>query len=194
MFRFWPVCIFIVSLFSFIPGYILAENIRNYSGCEVCSGGIHLDHQESRAILSESAKRVIQMMRSKRKGVKIDLDDVLPRGSQDASVSGYEIYCYGYDPFYIKSLIDGSRIQVVTDPVGARAQERPSAWQPEIYLYSGKSYDIVLSDSVETGWEKLRGSHIYFWVSSINASGMAANRWLDALGKRIADMLHLMYS
>lgn len=168
--------------------HVQAEDIQNYSGCDVCPGGIHFHPKETREILPEKTRDTIRSMRPKRPGIKIDLDGVLPQGSQNTPSAGYEIYSYGYNPFYIKSLIDGSRIQVITDPDGLQHVNKDK-WKPEMYLYSSKANDISLTDSVDAAWSTFKKSHISYWISSESNE----RQWLHDLGQKIAEMLRMVY-
>jgi len=116
---------------------------------------------------SEGLKLIQSVNSSKRQTVKLDLDGILKNGSASDKDTGYEIVLKGYGKtVYIKSLVDKSYVQIVTDSLNARQSVSLSGWNPKIYLQSAKSDEISLKDTVEAAWKKMEISHIYEWVFS----------------------------
>ncbi|MBI5559632.1 MAG: hypothetical protein HY885_18570 [Deltaproteobacteria bacterium] len=165
--KYTSLVVFIAAVMSiFAPGAILAEEIKNFSDCDTCQGGIHYGANEARKIVGAEGYQAIQVLRKSQKRVKIDLDGAMALGSENDADTGYEITIWGFDPVFIKSLRDDSSIQLVTDAVRAQNPEQTVNWSPEVYLYAQEADEIHMKDSVSVGWEKMRASHIYQWIIS----------------------------
>jgi len=159
------ILIFLLSITSFMAsGY--AENVKNYSNCDICSGTIHYGAVEARKVIGlEGLKLIRKMTRSDHVIIKIDIDGVSRNGSSEETNTAYEIKIDYYQKIvYIKSLLDESYIQIVTDFRNAQRSTSLHDWHPEIYLQSSQSDKISLEDTVTAAWEKMKKSHIYDWV------------------------------
>ncbi len=154
----------------------LAEDISNYSGCDVCHGAIHFTPAETRTILgAQLMARIVASPRNR--VVKIDLDGMLKRGSADTPDSGYEIKTWwNANVFFVRDLRDRSLVQIVT---GQGAEDM------QLYLESGGDNEIDLKDSVGQAWERMKYSGIYQWVSTTEDTGI----WVKLLGEKLGRVL-----
>lgn len=154
----------------------LAEDVSNYSGCDVCHGAIHFAPAETRTILgAELMGRIVASPRGR--VVKIDLDGMMKNGSEDSPDSGYEIMAWwNANIFFVKDLRDHSLVQVV---MGQGADYM------HLYLESGGENEIDLKDSVGQAWEKMKYSGIYQWVSATEDTGIWLKRLREKLGQVI---------
>ena len=59
------------------------------------------------------------------------------------------------------------------------------AWNPEVFVQSGKADVIERDDSIDQAWNKVRESNIYYWVMDGN-SGIA---WEQALNNKLMQAL-----
>lgn len=157
--------IFLLSITSFMAfGY--AEEVKNYSNCDVCAGTIHFGVAEARKVIGlEGMKLIRKMTRSDHIIIKVDIDGVLRNGSAGDSDTGYEIKIDSYqNVVYIKSLLDESYIQIVNVFQNAQRSNSLHDWHLEIYLQSAQSDKIRLEDTVTIAWEKMKTSHVYDWI------------------------------
>lgn len=160
-----------VALFT-APGY--GEDVRSYSECDVCPGTIHYGPVEAKKIMgSEGLALIRKKGRSDRATIKVDPD--------------IEIYSLP-NIIYIKSLLDESYIQIVTDEENAQRPGLSEDWYPEIYVQSSHSTEIRLEDTVTGAWEKMKKSRIYDWVFG----DQNYMDHLDLLGSKISYALGLV--
>ncbi len=180
--------IVILSLLLTAPGY--AEDVKNYSNCDICPGTIHYGAVQARKIIgSEGLKLILKTDRSKRVIIKVDLDGELANGTADDNDTGYEIEISSFqNAVYLRSLFDGSYIQIVTYSLNAQRSGISPDWQPAIYLQSSQTDKIRLEDTVTAAWKKMKTSHIYDWVFS----GQSHMDHLDLLGNKILYSLTLV--
>jgi hypothetical protein len=161
------ILIVLLSIASFMAtGY--AEEVENYGDCDICPGTIHYGAVEARKVIGlEGLKLIRKMTGSDHVIIKIDTDGVLKNGSSEDPETAYEIKIdYYQHTVYIKSLLDESYIQIVSDFQNAKRSSSLHDWHPEIYLQSSQSDKIILEDTVTDAWEKMKKSHIYYWIFS----------------------------
>ncbi len=151
-----------------------AENISNYSGCDVCEGAVHLDGGETKALLGTRGRELVSALQSDGlKHIRIDVDGVLKSSRDPDATEGFEIIVYGsMHSIILKSLLDGSLIQFITDKGNELLVGAQDNWQPHLYIQSADGEAIHLEDTVETGWKKFSESAIYDWV--LSGRGQAA--------------------
>jgi len=181
------ISIFLLGASMMLGSLVYAEDIKNYSDCDVCPGAIHYGSEEAKKILGPAVFRLASRLKED-KTIKIDMDGVLKNGSEKDPDAGYEIKIWGTDILFIKSIIDGSLIQIVTDKLNTGQAGSFDNWQPEIYLDSRPSQEIDLEDSVKVAWTKMKASNIYRWV----APGKYAINWPSMLKKKILEAMQLM--
>lgn len=181
--------VFLFSFFAIIfccfP--VFGEDISNYSGCEVCEGGIHYGYEEARRIIGTEGMKIIAMLPPK-PSVKIDLDGVRKPGTTADPDAGFEISAWGRDVIYIKHLDDGSKIYIIADRRNAKSQTRLSEWYPEIYMETSHDDAIHLKDSVKEAWKKMESSMIYKWMAKNHTGVLPA----QMIGSKIRSTLDLM--
>ena len=152
------IVIFIAAVFSFlILGTVSAEQVANFSDCDVCPGAIYLPPKEANPILGEKIFEHFSKIH-RGKVVKIDLDSVLKSGSGASLDDGYELRIWKNGNLaLIRDLRDNSLIQLVITGTASKPQA-------EIYLNASKDQEIDLSDSIDLAWMKFRFTNIYQWV------------------------------
>jgi hypothetical protein len=177
------------ALVASLTSYGFAEEIANYSNCDTCPGNIAYRGGEAREILGRSGFQMLREMKPlTRRALKVDLEDFKQSTSKDPS-SGREIEIRAHRiGIHIKSLLDGSYIQVVVDQEKARASNVLELWRPEIYLQSPESNKISLKDPLEVAWEKMKTSHLYEWAFG----GQGGKRAPSLLGQRILKALQMV--
>jgi hypothetical protein len=187
MIRSWKVAFIalILTIGIFSVGH--AVDIQNDGNCDVCPGAIHYGPGETKDILGQDGFRLILALRENTAKVKIDLDGVMRVGTQKDPDSGYEMVIWGYQPMYIKSLIDGSTILIATDAVQTQTVGGFKHWRPELFIFNTKTDAIELKDAMGTAWEKLEQSQIFKWVTS----GKGAAAWAPNLPKKLTEVLEL---
>jgi len=144
------------------------EDNKNYSDCGVCPGSIHYGYEEARELMGKEGLDLIRRVdESVDQVILLDLDGVMKPARTKEKEPGYEIKITGFkNIIYIKSLMDDSYIQIVTDSGTARQSAVLSDWHPEIYLQSGDNDHITLKDTTEAAWDRMKQSHIYNWITS----------------------------
>ena len=181
------ISILLLGTLVALGSLVHAEDIKNYSDCDVCTGAIHYGTEEARKIMGHSGFRLASRLKQE-KVVRVDMDGVLVNGSEKDPDKGYEIKIWGTDILFIKNIVDGSLIQIVTDRLNAGRGKSFDNWKPEIYLESGSSQPISLEDPLETAWDKMKASGIYRWT----ATGKDKAVWSVLLKKKITEAMQLM--
>jgi hypothetical protein len=181
------ISMFLLGTLGALGSLVYAEDIKNYSDCDVCTGAIHYGTEETRKIMGYMGFQLASRLK-KEKVVRIDMDGVLINGSEKDPDTGYEIKIWGTDILFIKNITDGSLIQIVTDHLNTSRGSSFDDWKPEIYLESGSSQAISLEDSLEVAWSKMIASNIYRWV----ATGKDSVNWPELLKKKILEAMQLM--
>lgn len=171
------------------PLGVSGEEIANYAGCEVCEGAIHLTIGETKDLMGfEGTMATLKILLPTDKIIKIDLDGKLENGTKETPDEGYEIRIWGDEIFFIQDLRDESVIQMITSRAQISTTGDTEGYQPHIYLDAGHDHGILLTDSVDVAWKKLKQTRIYEWV------GKAENKkeWLPLLRKKIIFAMELM--
>lgn len=176
-----------IMCFIFCVASAFGEDNKNYSNCGVCAGTIHYGYEEARELMGEEIFSLIRRVaNSKDQVMLLDMDGVMKPVRDREKEAGYEIRitCYRH-VIYIRSLMDASYIQIVTDeslPLSAVLSD----WHPEMYLQSGDTNQIALGESTDVAWNKMKQSHIYNWITSgkdkVEIRGMLKEKILYTLG------------
>ena len=180
------ISIFLLGALVALGSLVYAEDIKNYSNCDVCPGAIHYGTEEARKIMGYTGFRLASKLK-KEKIVKIDMDGVLANGSEKDPDTGYEIKIWGTSILFIKDITDGSFIQIVSDHLNTSRTSSFNNWKPEIYLESSTLQKISLEDPLKVAWAKMKASNIYRWV----APGKDID-WPSLLKKKIVEAMQLM--
>ena len=164
----------VFSFFILIFGTANAEQVANFSDCDVCPGAIYLSSKEANPLLGEKIfERLSKTPRGK--VVKIDLDGVLKRGSGASSDEGYELRIWNNgNVVMIRDLRDSSIIQLVV----SGSASNPVA---KIYLNSSTDNEIALSDPINLAWKKFRFTNIYHWVGPEKDKAI----WLELMKEKL---------
>jgi hypothetical protein len=164
-FLFWCIIVFVLVLTPY--SVVRAEDIKNFSECEVCPGNIHFGPNETRGILGKpgfSMISEIENMSASRK-IYLDLDGKFEPFAGKKAPEGYELKVSRFPKtIYIEHIGDESYIQLVTGNPG-KSFDR---WFPELYLQSASSEKIGLEDPLEFAWAKMEKSLIWQWAASEN--------------------------
>ena len=165
-----------IAITTIIAGFAYAEDIKGYSDCNVCPGSIHYGPDEARALLGKDGLEALAKL-PERDSISIGLDKPL-----SVRVHGNSLI------LYIQDFRDESYVQIVTDYFQARQKGTLQAWQPELYVQSGKADGIKRDDTVDEAWVKLNKSNIYQWVMD----GTSTVAWDYALKKKLLQVLSML--
>jgi hypothetical protein len=143
-----------------------AEDIKNDSGCEVCAGAIHYGSTESNVILGDKIRdKVTRWSWDGQKSVWVDLDGVLVPSALPEDARGYELKISGTrNMILIKSLMDGSQMELIFSPATIDPNDKAASWAPEIFLFGADADTISLQDPLDKAWGKIKKTHIYKWA------------------------------
>ncbi len=172
---------------AFSAAYACAEDIKTYGDCDICPSTIHYGPVKAKEIMGPDGIMLIgKLDPSKRVVIKVDLDGVLKDGFGERPDTGYEVEISGVqDMVYIRSLVDHSYIQLVTDGSKDRLSGGSYDRLPEIYLQSAEEDKILPEDDIAAAWKKMEKSHIYDWVFL----GRNHRNHPDLLGDKIVSAL-----
>jgi hypothetical protein len=173
----------ILLIFWGLATVVRAEQISNYSNCEVCPGAIHYGVDEAKPILGEATfDMVLGLTGFKGLTLKIDLDGSMAPATGSVTTDAYEIEIKAsQEVVYIKDLRDGSYIHLVTDVQSENPPSGIERWHPEIYLQASHDTEIELSDPLPIAWEKFKAGSIYRWIMA----GDSTVSWSSALQEKI---------
>jgi len=176
------VCV-VLFLGVYLPLLAIAEDISNYSDCDVCHGAIHFGQKDTAGFLDKNLYMEALKGIAKGKVLKIDLDGVLINGTADTPDEGYELKIWGKNVFFIQELRDKSLVQVVWLPGDTENGEQDEGYHLDIYMEPGHDLEIDLKDSVDEAWKKMRFTQIYRWVGKTSDK----EKWKILLGEKILD-------
>ncbi len=165
------VILFCWLLFT-VDGQVHAQDIANYSDCDVCPGTIHYGPEEVEALIGKETLSMIGKIAYGEEGkiqkrvLLIDLDGVRTHGDGKSDPAGYELKVQATrresldtTVIYIWDLRDDSYIQLAGE-----STPNPPFWKADLYLQAGEDQKIELADSADIAWAKLKESHIHKWV------------------------------
>ncbi len=167
---------------------VYAEDIANYSDCDVCPGTIHYGPDDARRLLGQQGFDLITQLKQFDR-ITINLDEVLPSSPPKGPAKPCAVKLHGNAlVIYLQDAIDESYVQIVTDYPRAQQTGSLVEWLPEIYMQSAKANSIELTDSLDLAWDKMRESNIYRWVMAVNEDA----RWTEAMMNRLVQVLKIL--
>lgn len=174
-----------------LPSSVLGEDISNYSECDVCHGSIHLNPIETKLLLGEEGRKFVQSLGEKQVVIKVDAHGKLAPASAETPNKEYEMLVWvGGSALFIKDTRDDSLIQLVLDKSGA--SQGLEMWQPHIYAESGKVDEIVLTDTVATGWSKFSSSSLAQWLGKKGNTGIGQDEIRNGIVKAMNSLKEKM--
>ena len=160
-----------ISFFSLfiVTSSAFAERVKPLNpDCETCPVAISYEGDEARNILGKDGMSLImQLGKIEKKIRKIDLEGDKTIGTEKDSDDGYELLVIvSKDTIAINSIQDLSCIKIKTDFDDSELQRDINKWNPEIQLLLSRAYGIRETDNLDSAWEKMKQSDIYWHVDN----------------------------